>query len=194
MTTRISRSRLVGNIIALLLTGPSKIAAYCSLRSLAATYGRALQQNASVRPWHAKSVHRRGASTAPVRDVWSKQIAPLVTDLVGVPRACLRRPGSLAKRPGVQVDCESPSWRILVVDRNAEVLAEQLLTWPTSDRARLAALLLASIEPSEADVEADVEAAWDEEVERRAADLDAGHVRGIPAADVFAEIDRRLRQ
>ena len=77
-----------------------------------------------------------------------------------------------------------------MVDRNAEVLAEQLLTWPTSDRARLAALLLASIEPSEADVEA----AWDEEVERRAADLDAGHVRGIPAADVFAEIDRRLRQ
>ena len=35
--------------LALLLTGPSKIAAHCSLRSLAATYRRALQQNASVR-------------------------------------------------------------------------------------------------------------------------------------------------
>ena len=77
-----------------------------------------------------------------------------------------------------------------MVDRNAEVLAAQLLTWPTSDRARLAALLLASIEPSDADVDA----TWDVEVDRRAAELDAGHVRGIPAADVFAEIDRRLRQ
>ena len=77
-----------------------------------------------------------------------------------------------------------------MVDRNAEVLAEQLLTWPTSDRARLAALLLASLEPSEADAEA----AWDLEVDRRAAELDAGQVQSILAADVFAEIDRRLRR
>lgn len=75
-----------------------------------------------------------------------------------------------------------------MVDRNAEVLAEQLLTWPTSDRARLAALLLASIEPSEGEVEA----AWDQEVDQRASELDVGHVRSIPAADVFAAIDRRL--
>ena len=59
-------------------------------------------------------------------------------------------------------------WGSRMVDRNAEVLAEQLLTWPTSDRARLAALLLASLEPSEADAEA----AWDLEVDRRAAELD----------------------
>ena len=59
-----------------------------------------------------------------------------------------------------------------MVDRNAEVLAEQLLTWPTVERARLAPLLLASIEPSEPDVAA----AWDEEVFRRAAELDGGHV------------------
>ena len=76
-----------------------------------------------------------------------------------------------------------------MVDRNAEVLAKQLLTWPTSDRARLAALLLASIEPTESGVES----AWDEEADRRAADLDTGHVRAIPAAAVFAEIERRLR-
>jgi hypothetical protein len=75
-----------------------------------------------------------------------------------------------------------------MVDQNAELLAEQLLAWPTAERARLAALLLASVEPSESDVEA----AWNEEIARREAALDSGEVRGIPAADVFAELERRL--
>ena len=76
-----------------------------------------------------------------------------------------------------------------MVDRNAEALAEQLLTWPTSDRAQLAALLLAGLEPSEPDVAA----AWDEEIARREAELDSGLVKGVSAADVFADLDRRLR-
>jgi hypothetical protein len=75
-----------------------------------------------------------------------------------------------------------------MVDQNAELLAEQLLAWPTAERARLASLLLASVEPSESDVEA----AWNEEIARREAELDSGEVRGIPAADVFAELERRL--
>lgn len=75
-----------------------------------------------------------------------------------------------------------------MVDQNAEMLAEQLLRWPEADRARLAALLLASMEPTEPDVTA----AWDEEIARRAAELDAGHVQTIPVADVFAALDRRL--
>jgi putative addiction module component (TIGR02574 family) len=77
-----------------------------------------------------------------------------------------------------------------MVDRNAEGIAEQLLTWPMAERARLAALLLASIEPSEADNAA----AWDEEVARRAAELDAGHVQSIPVDEVFAALDRRLQR
>jgi hypothetical protein len=75
-----------------------------------------------------------------------------------------------------------------MVDQNAELLAERLLAWPTAERARLAALLLASVEPSESDVEA----AWDNEIARREAELDSGEVRSIPAADVFAELERRL--
>lgn len=77
-----------------------------------------------------------------------------------------------------------------MVDRNVETLAEQLLTWPTSDRARLAALLIASLESSEPGVAA----AWDEEITRRATELDAGTVSSIPATEVFAELDRRLGQ
>ena len=75
-----------------------------------------------------------------------------------------------------------------MVDRNAEVLAEQLLTWPTADRARLAALLLASIEPSEPDIAA----AWDEEIARRGAELAEGRLQAIPVADVFAALDQHL--
>ena len=77
-----------------------------------------------------------------------------------------------------------------MVDRNAETLAEQLLTWPSTDRARLAALPLASLEPSEPDTVA----AWDDHIARRGAELDAGQVQSIPAAEVFAELDRRLRR
>ncbi len=77
-----------------------------------------------------------------------------------------------------------------MVDRNAEALADQLLALPSVDRARLAELLLASIEGRDADSTA----VWNEEIERRTNELDTGRVSGIPAADVFAEVERRLAQ
>ena len=61
---------------------------------------------------------------------------------------------------------------------------------PAADRARLAALLLASIEPTEPDSAA----AWDEETARRRAELDAGRLQTIPVADVFAALDQRLER
>lgn len=76
-----------------------------------------------------------------------------------------------------------------MVDRSPAALADQLLALPTGDRARLAELLLASLE----DVEPGAEAAWDAELARRADDLATGRVAGVPAADVFAEVERRLR-
>ncbi|MEO5567476.1 MAG: addiction module protein [Gemmatimonadaceae bacterium] len=75
-----------------------------------------------------------------------------------------------------------------MVDRNADAFANQLLALPAADRARLAQLLLASIEgrdPSAAN-------AWDEEIELRAAALASGAVAGIPAADVFAAVEQKL--
>ena len=77
-----------------------------------------------------------------------------------------------------------------MVDRNAEALANQLLALPSVDRARLAELLLASIEERDADSTT----AWNEEIDRRTNELDGGRVSGIAAADVFAEVERRLRQ
>ncbi|MBK7832202.1 MAG: addiction module protein [Gemmatimonadetes bacterium] len=76
-----------------------------------------------------------------------------------------------------------------MADRSPAALADQLLALPTGDRVRLAQLLLASLE----DVEPGAEAAWDVELAQRADDLATGRVAGVPAADVFAEVERRLR-
>jgi len=59
---------------------------------------------------------------------------------------------------------------------------------PAADRARLAALLLASIEPTEPDIAV----AWGEEIARRGAELAEGRLQAIPVADVFAALDQRL--
>ena len=77
-----------------------------------------------------------------------------------------------------------------MVDRNADALADQLLALPSVDRARLAELLLASIEEREPGAAS----AWDGEIERRADELENGFVDGIPAAEVFDEVERRLRR
>jgi putative addiction module component (TIGR02574 family) len=76
-----------------------------------------------------------------------------------------------------------------MVDRNAQAVAAQLLTLPPQGRARLAALLLASLEGADSDAGA----AWDEEIARRTAQLAAGEVQGVPASEVFAEVERRLK-
>lgn len=75
-----------------------------------------------------------------------------------------------------------------MVDTNAQVLADQLLALPPRDRARMAQLLLASLDGADSDVEA----AWEKEVASRASEMDSGRVRGIPAQEVFAEVERRL--
>lgn len=77
-----------------------------------------------------------------------------------------------------------------MVDRSPAALADQLLALPSGDRARLAQLLLASLE----DMEPGASAAWDTEIAHRADDLATGRVAGVPAADVFAEVERRLRR
>jgi putative addiction module component (TIGR02574 family) len=77
-----------------------------------------------------------------------------------------------------------------MVDRNAAALADQLLALPSPDRARLAELLLASLEERDSDADA----RWDAEIARRSTELSTGRVAGIPAADVFAEVENRLRQ
>lgn len=58
------------------------------------------------------------------------------------------------------------------------------------DRARLAEELLASLE---ADAEPGVDAAWDEELRKRIAEVESGAVKLVPADEVFARVRRTLR-
>jgi putative addiction module component (TIGR02574 family) len=58
------------------------------------------------------------------------------------------------------------------------------------DRARLAQELLASLE---ADIEPEVDAAWDAELRKRIAEVDNRAVQLIPADEVFERVRRSLR-
>ncbi len=58
------------------------------------------------------------------------------------------------------------------------------------DRATLAEVLLASLE---GDLEPELDAAWDEEIRRRVAEVESGAATLVPADEVFARVRRSLR-
>ena len=64
-------------------------------------------------------------------------------------------------------------------------------TLSSGDRARLVAELLASLQDAP---DADSETAWDQEIERRVAEVEFGKVELIPAEDVHAEVRRLIRR
>jgi putative addiction module component (TIGR02574 family) len=73
--------------------------------------------------------------------------------------------------------------------RSPDSLERELLRLPKTDRARLAQLLLVSLDVEAAAASpAAVEAAWEAEIARRVAELRDGTVAGIPADQVFAEV------
>jgi len=73
--------------------------------------------------------------------------------------------------------------------RSSDSLESQLLTLPPADRARLAELLLASLDARPATA---IEDAWREDATIRLQELRAGTVSGIPAWQVFEAATRRL--
>ena len=68
-------------------------------------------------------------------------------------------------------------------------ISEQALKLPQNEQLKLARTLL---ESSEATGDVDVEAAWEQEIERRIQLIDAGFAKGRPFADVLRDIDRQL--
>lgn len=65
----------------------------------------------------------------------------------------------------------------------ADQLEKEILKLPRSERAELAQRLLVSLD----DRDPTIEAAWNEEIKRRLAEVEAGLVDTIPAEDVLAE-------
>jgi putative addiction module component (TIGR02574 family) len=73
--------------------------------------------------------------------------------------------------------------------RSPDSIEKELLRLPKADRARLAQVLLVSLDAeSAAASSAAVEAAWEAEITRRVSELRDGTVAGIPADEVFAEV------
>jgi putative addiction module component (TIGR02574 family) len=76
----------------------------------------------------------------------------------------------------------------------AQELLREALALPLSERADVAAELLASLDDAAAEHPADVEAAWATEIERRARRVMAGESTGIPWQDVRRRAEAELRR
>jgi putative addiction module component (TIGR02574 family) len=77
----------------------------------------------------------------------------------------------------------------LPIDR----LTSEILELPSSRRAELAHLIIASLEEEPDEDPSEVESAWTEEIERRLAEYRTGAVKPIPSSEVFAEARAMLR-
>jgi len=74
-----------------------------------------------------------------------------------------------------------------------EKLEAEALDLPQRERARLARRLIASLETEPAEDLAEIEAAWEEEIQVRLSDYRSGESQAIPGSDLIAEGRRQLR-
>lgn len=65
----------------------------------------------------------------------------------------------------------------------------QAMALSARERGELAHRLIASLDGEPEGTPEEIAAAWDEEIARRVADMEAGRTQWIPAEQVFAEID-----
>lgn len=72
-------------------------------------------------------------------------------------------------------------------------LEEEVIRLPQEDRERLIRLLISSLEPEAEEDEEVVEAAWEQEVERRSREIEEGKVKLVPADEALARIRHKLR-
>ena len=71
---------------------------------------------------------------------------------------------------------------------SVQELEAEILKLPSHERARLAEVLIESL-----DEEDEISRAWADEAERRYEELRSGGVEAVPAEEVFARIRSRLR-
>ena len=71
-------------------------------------------------------------------------------------------------------------------------LEEQALRLPPKERGELIHRLIVSLEGKSEDSPEAIAHAWDEEIARRVADMDAGRTRWTPADEVMARLHARI--
>lgn len=74
------------------------------------------------------------------------------------------------------------------MENQLELLEAEALKLTAGERAAFAQMLLASL-----DEDAEIDAAWAEEIERRIADIENGVVQVIPIADALAQVRAALK-
>ncbi|MDI1248238.1 MAG: addiction module protein [Lacunisphaera sp.] len=74
---------------------------------------------------------------------------------------------------------------------SVDTITSEAMHLPEDQRLVLAHRILASVEPVG---DPEVEAAWELEIRERIRRYDAGQSEGIPLAEVFAGLDRKLAQ
>jgi len=77
------------------------------------------------------------------------------------------------------------------MSESVEAIVAEAVQLPPDQRLTLAHKILSSVEPEPSP---ETDAAWDREIRERMARYDAGEVQAIPAAEVFAQLDRRLQK
>ncbi len=78
-----------------------------------------------------------------------------------------------------------------VVLKDVEV---QALGLPPQQRSELIHSLIASLDGPMEDSPEAIAKAWDEEIDRHVANMDAGRTKWIPADEAFARINARIRE
>jgi putative addiction module component (TIGR02574 family) len=82
----------------------------------------------------------------------------------------------------------APARRKPVLGKRARALFDEAIEMPRAQRLRLAESLLDTLDPPDV-----LEAAWDNEIGRRIADIDSGRVKLIPHDEAMGLIFRRRR-
>ncbi len=72
---------------------------------------------------------------------------------------------------------------------NLEQIEALALGLPPKERSELAHRLIVSLDGEPEGTPEEIAEAWEEEIARRVADMEAGRTKWIPAEEVFAEID-----
>ncbi len=73
-------------------------------------------------------------------------------------------------------------------------IEDRALLLPPLERSELIHRLIVSLEGSAGDFPEVIAKAWDEEIARRVADVDAGRARWIPADEAFALARHRIHE
>ena len=73
-------------------------------------------------------------------------------------------------------------------------IEEQALRLPLKERGELAHRLIVSLDGEPEDTPEAIAQAWDEEIARRVAEIDAGTAKLVPHEAVVAEIDELLKK